>query len=354
MPFSEVKPLSQNDLLYCLPKQELERLVSACCKGAQSIWLVQGDFRMGKTSFFNATASELARVNVVPCQVQFSPTSGKVFPDLLKWLAEQVWESTRLPCTEISFQYGTDFLRFLNHVIEQLASKTPAHQPPRLALLLDNVSRLERNVLDDFASVLVELIDDRSRFQGLNWVTVIITGGVYLESLDTRVSTLNDRIDLSQSTTLILPELDQHQCLTLVQNGLQDLNWLAQDQVTSIGDQIYSKTHGHPALIHSIGGKIYSELEGGKPVNGALVDDAAEFLAGRLAMMKSTFRSSLERAQQDWHLLDDARSLVRSDMQYSRNDPVIRRLEILGLVKQHNGRCVLRNEIFRKALEIWR
>src|SRR5690242_10972111 len=113
MPFSEVQPLSQNDPLYCLPHHQLERLVSACRKGAQSIWLVQGDYRMGKTSFFNATASELRRANVVPCQVHFSPTSGKAFPDLLQWLAEQIADVARLHCTNLSFQYGTDFLRFL-------------------------------------------------------------------------------------------------------------------------------------------------------------------------------------------------------------------------------------------------
>jgi hypothetical protein len=356
MAFNPAQSLSVSDSLYIPPQGELERIVCACAQRAQSIWMIRGDYCMGKTSFLNAAAAEMCKKGVIPCVVDFCALTAYDYPDLLSGLAEELSAATGITQANVSLRYGTNFLRYLDRLVSKMTPEQPFSPLPSLALLLENLPELQKkNVLADFANLLVALVDNRSHFPGLYRVTVVITGGLYLEFLkESNLSSLNDRIAPDLSTTVVLPDLDCTQTSLLVQLGLQDIPWLDKTQMNILGEWIFEYTGGHPALIHSLGNSVHTKLNQDQRLDKSIVDSAAETLAVELAGKPGTFRRNLELADQKWHLLVTARSLVNTDMRYTRIEPAIRILEILGLIKQDNGRCVLRNKIFRRALEIWK
>lgn len=339
--------------LYIPPEQEVEQIVNACVQRAQSIWMIEGDYRMGKTSLLNSAAVEMRKKGVVPCMVDFCALTGQDFPDLLNGLAEELSASTGISQSSVPLRYGTNFLRYLGHLASALEQQSPSVSS--LALLLENLPELQKNhVLADFANLLISLVGNRFQFPGLYRVTVVITGGFYLDFLsESNLSTLRDRITPGCGTTVTLKDLDQAQTSLLVHYGMQDLPWLETEQVNLLGRWIYEYTGGHPSLIQGLGGILHGELKQKRILTRSLVEQATDSLAAELAGKPGTFRKKLELADQKWKLLDTAKSLVHADMRYQPLHPPIRILETLGLLRKENDRCALRNEIFRKAMQLW-
>jgi hypothetical protein len=351
--FNPADSSSLESQLYIPPRKEVEQIVNACVQRSQSIWMIEGDYRMGKTSLLNMAAVEMRKKGVVPCMVDFCALTGQDFPDLLNGLAEELSASTGLPQAGVPLRYGTNFLRYLG----SLASSLEQQSPPvsSLALLLENLPELQKNhVLADFANLLISLVGNRFQFPGLYRVTVVITGGFYLEFLrEANLSTLVDRIAPGLSTTVILKNLDPIQTCLLVQHGMQDLPWLETDQVDTLGKWIYEYTGGHPSLIHSLGSILHAEMQQNHALTKLIVEQAADNLATELSGKPGTFRKNLEMANQKWNLLDTAKSLINADMRYQPLHPPIRILETLGLLRKENDRCALSNEIFRRAIKLW-
>lgn len=339
--------------LYIPPQKEVETIVNACVQRAQGIWMIEGDYRMGKTSLLNMAAVEMRKKGVVPCMIDFCALTGHDFPDLLNGLAEELSASTGIPPNGFPLRYGTNFLRYLGHIASTLEHQSPPVSS--LALLLENLPELQKNhVLADFANLLISLVGNRFQFPGLYRVTVVITGGFYLEFLrESNLSTLLDRIAPGCGTTVTLNDLDAVQTTSLVQHGMQDLTWLDTDEVARLGQWIYEYTGGHPALIQGLGGILHTELRQKCTLTKLIVEQAANNLASELSGKPGTFRKNLVLADKEWNLLATAKSLVHADMRYKPFHPPIRILDTMGLLRKENDRCALRNEIFRQAMLMW-
>jgi len=277
------------------------------------------------------------------------PSQACVFVDLALLRAQEAPSSFRLVASQLAGQLGdllgpryplpdpsrvatsVDLVEFL----EAVAKGVPL---PRIVLLLDEVGALSREVSDVFYNTL------RSVFtQGRGGNAIL---GKYLLIFSGAV----DLYDLTFGTTSPLNICEkvylQDFRLEDVQRLVGLFRYLGAEVSSGAAERVYAYTEGHPYLTMRLCALM--EAEGASHVNPQAVERAVEQVLVEDDNLRYIIRE-LERDAPARRRLEEI-VLGGRDVPFSRNDPVLASLEMLGVIRPSQP-CRVRNRIYALSLE---
>ncbi|MHB0858626.1 MAG: CHAT domain-containing protein [Anaerolineae bacterium] len=225
---------------------------------------------------------------------------------------------------------GAEFLAFL----QQLAGAVPAK---RVVALLDEVGALSPDVSDSFFNTLRSVFTQgRGRKSPLAKYLFVFSGAVDLHTL-----TFGTNSPLNICEKVYLRDFEQAD----VQRMVKQFSRLGVEVPAKASKQIYELTGGHPYLTM----RLCALLEHAE--ERELTPEAIERAAEEILVEDDNIRHVIHELER--HPLErrKLRHIVVEGRQvpFSRNDPVLASLEMIGAVRATQP-CSVRNRLYERAL----
>lgn len=243
------------------------------------------------------------------------------------WLDSDVIQS--LPT---QFETSVDFLSFLEVVAERARSS-------RIVVMLDEVGALSPQSSDSFFNLLRTVFNvARGLDTVLGKFLFIFSGAVDLYDL-----TFGTNSPLNICEKIYLDDFS----LADVQQLVDNFRRLGLPPYGGMAEQIYDLTSGHVYLTV----RLCSLIERQEPE--ALIPQAVQEAADVLLQGDDNLQHVIHRLDR----FPEARARLYEIMQreneipFSRNDPMLARLEMFGAIRG-DGMCQVRNQLYRRML--WR
>jgi len=273
---------------------------------------------------------------------------GFVFVDLMELHGVDVAQCYRRLSQEITEQLeevldsqglelastGAEFHDFLREVARR-------SRPPRLVIILDEVGALPRETAQSLASTMRAVFSQRHIQRLFDKFIFIFSGADILEFAIGGTSPLRN-----VTKVLYVPDFSREETTKLITAGLEKAG-LAVDP--AISDRIYQWTHGHPYLSQRLGALVLKIAKGDPRLTVPMVDMAVE----RLQAGDVNLQHLINSLQADSRAEVKVGEILRpgSQIHFSRNDPVLSQLEIIGVIRDEKGLCVIRNRIYEDLLQ---
>jgi hypothetical protein len=313
---------------------ELARIARLCRGDVESYVIVLGARQSGKTSLLYRLGAKLGgRAQVVPVNLQGLPgaDSAEVFHFIARELAAEL-RGEDCP---------TDSIRSAPALKQLLCDLSPARTT---VVTIDEIGAVQPQAARDLANALRSFHQDRlrSRYHALRRYVFVLAGGIELYDLAASdVSTLYNISD-----KLYLGDLSRAESDTLLGRGFAELD-IEEPAARSLSARIFHHARGHPYLTQRLGGFIEETLERRHRVPTL---DELDRMASDLANGDTNI-VSLANGLRDEGLWAEARKLARDEpIPFSRIASVPCRLELLGLIRDENGHCKVRNPIYEEVL----
>ena len=229
---------------------------------------------------------------------------------------------------------GAEFHDFLAEVAQR-------SHPPRLTLILDEVGALPKETAQSLANTVRSVFNQRHIQRALGKFVFIFSGSTgILEWTSGETSPIKNVTEI-----LYVPDFSPDETAELITTGLEE-EGLAAD--SAIGYRIYEWTHGHPYLSQRMGALMLEIVEEGHPLAIELVDRAVE----RLQLGDVNLQHIINKLRADSEAKAKVGEILQpgSQVHFSRNDPILSQLEIIGVIRSEKGRCVIRNRIYDLVL----
>jgi len=315
-------------------EEELSRIAHLCQGEVESYIIVLGARQSGKTSLLNQLEARLGeRAQWVPVNLQGLPSAGstEVFQFIAQELATELGSKGQL----------ADNVQSAPALKQLLCDLSP---PRTTVVTIDEIGAVQPQAARDLANALRAFHQDRlrSRYHALRRYVFVLVGGIELYDLAASdVSTLYNISD-----KLYLGDLSRAESDTLLYRGFAELG-IEQPAARSISDRIFHHARGHPYLTQRLGGFVEEALEREHCVPTL---DVLDRVASDLANSDANI-VSLVNGLRDEELWAEARKLARDEpIPFSRIASVPCRLELLGLIRDEDGHCKVRNPIYEEVL----
>ncbi len=248
---------------------------------------------------------------------------------LVSELRDQLGPDFALPPSR-GLQSSVEFLQFMY----ELARAVPI---PRIVLLIDRVGALTPETADVFFNTLRTVFSHSRgvRTTFLSKYLFVFSGATDLYSL-----TFGTNSPLNICEKVYLQDFSPEQV-----NGIVDqFNRLGIPVREEAKERVYTYTAGHPYLTVRLCALM--EQAGIQQVTAEAVDEAAE----QMLMGDDNIRNLVEEVRRRPEVLKLVGRILRGEaVRFSRNNPMISALEMIGVVR--GGRyCELRNELYARAL----
>ncbi len=235
-----------------------------------------------------------------------------------------------LPAERVDIQGPTDFLEFLR----ELAAALPV---PRIIVLLDEVGALSPQASDSFFNTLRTVFTQgRGLHNALSKYLFVFSGAVDLFAL-----TFGANSPLNICEKLYLRDLE----LPDVAKIVGQFNKLGVTVPPEAPQRIYQLTGGHPYLTMRLCALL--ERAKVKELSAEHIEQAAEQMLEEddniRHVIQELERRPLERRRLCSILLEGRK------MPFSRNDPVLASLEMIGAIRPVQP-CEVRNALYERAL----
>jgi hypothetical protein len=326
MSFVTQGPVPPNSSLFAGREQEL-KTIDSWCRNLDCYAAVMGARQTGKTSFllkFKENCRERYAFVSVNLQGIDRPDLERVCRHIAEEIQQQVpgiGMDTSLPAS------GTSFLSFLRQVARQTSAA-------RVVLLLDEYGALPADTAIRLAHTLRPVFNDRFFKEEFQRYFIVLAGATDMLRL-----TSGDNSPLANVTeSIYLPDLTLAESEQVLQEGWgtpnPDLCWL-----------IYEWTAGHPYWTQLLASRC--ALRNHKVDRDCLAGIVEELLQTEdrnLPHLLKGFRSGSELEAAAIAILGG------TSKAFSRANPVIAELELLGAVTNHRGRCAVRNRLYEEVL----
>jgi GTPase SAR1 family protein len=321
-------------------EKELSRIARLCRGEVESYVILLGARQSGKTSLLYRLGGHLGnRAQVVPVNLQGLPNGGpaEVFHHIAQELVAELGNRDR----------PTD--RFTDNIHSAPALKQLLCDlaPKRTTVVtIDEIGTIQPQAASDLANALRSFHQDRlrSRYGALRHYIFVLAGGIELYELAaSNVSTLYNISD-----KLYLGDLSRAESDALLRRGFDELS-IEQPVARSLCDRIFHYTRGHPYFTQRLGSFIEEMLgEYGRVPTPAELDEMALDVS-----RDDTNIVSLVNGLRKEGLWVEARRLARGEIiPFSRIASVPCRLELLGLIRDEDGRSVMRNPIYKETIRL--
>jgi len=319
-------------------EEELSRIARLCRGEVESYIIVLGARQSGKTSLLYRLGARLGgRAQVVPVNLQGSPGVGPA--EVFHYIAQELVAELR----------GED--RPTDYLTENVCSAPALKQllcdlsPKRTTVVtIDEIGTVQPQAASDLANALRSFHQDRlrSRYEALRRYVFVLAGGIELYDLAaSNVSTLYNISD-----HLYLGDLSRAESDELLSRGFGELG-IEQSAAHSLCDRIFHYARGHPYLTQRLGGFVEERLETQDrvPTRDEFEKMAADLAGGDANVV------SLVNGLKEARLWAEARQLAHGEaIPFNRIASVPCRLELLGLIRNEGGRCVVRNPIYEEVI----
>lgn len=315
-------------------EKELARVARLCRSEVESYIIVLGARQSGKTSLLYRLGAHLGdRAQVVPVNLQGLPggESAEVFQCIAKELAAELRGE----------DHPTDSVRSTSALKQLLCDLAPRRTT---VVTIDEIGAVQPQAASDLANALRSFHQDRlrPRYSALRRFIFVLAGGIELYDLAaSNVSTL-----YNVSEQLYLGDLSRAESDVLLGKGFAELG-IEPLVAQSLCDSIFHYACGHPYFTQRLGSFAEETLEtqGHVPTPDELENMASDLASGDANVV------SLVNGLRKEGLWDEARRLTHGkSIPFSRIASVPCRLELLGLVRNEAGRCVVRNPIYEEVL----
>jgi hypothetical protein len=109
--------------------------------------------------------------------------------------------------------------------------------------------------------------------------------------------------------------------------------------------RLHSWTNGHPYWTQLLAGTLEGRPE---PITEEAMRGIVQYL---LQTEDQNLPHVIRALQTDSRLCDPVKSLLDGlPMSFSRADAIIAKLELIGILREHEGRCTIRNRIYQEAI----
>jgi 3',5'-cyclic AMP phosphodiesterase CpdA len=143
---------------------------------------------------------------------------------------------------------------------------------------------------------------------------------------------------------IYLADIEEDKSIELVAQGLRS-SGIASPAAEELGRCVFMHTKGHPYLTQRIGAMLEDDFRTGISVPPERVAQVVERLS-----REHSYSQYVAKAIRERNLGSACRNVMRGDVNFSRIDEEMARLEILGLIKNVDGRWALRNPFFEKLV----
>ena len=297
------------------------------CVGA-----VMGARQTGKTSLLLKLRHTL-RQKYSFAFVDLQAVEGADIQECFRYIAAEAWEQLTVDSTPGSSLPGNgqDFLG-------SLRSLSGESKGVRSILILDELGALPPETAMRLASTIRALFTNRLVRPEYRKYVVLLAGATDMLELTTgRNSPLRNVTESIYLSDLTLAETEQ-----LMHNVLDEARIQAAPDIVR---SLHGWTSGHPYWTQLLAGALQAP---GELTEGRLASIVEGLLPTEDKNLPHLFRL-LNDDQGLWNVVElllDGGSLA-----FARANPLIAKLELIGLVKNENGGCVIRNRIYREALQ---
>ena len=315
-------------------EKELSRIARLCRGEVESYIIVLGARQSGKTSLLYRLGAHLGdRARVVPVNLQGLPGADPA--EVFHYIAQELVAELRAE------DCPTDSIRSAPGLKQLLCDLSPRRTT---VVTIDEIGTVQPQAASDLANALRSFHQDRlrSRYEALRRYVFVLAGGIELYDLAASdVSTLYNISD-----KLYLGDLSRAESETLLGRGFDRLG-IEETSVGSLRDCIFHYARGHPYLTQRLGSFVENtlEAEGRVPTLDELEKMASDLAGGDTNVV------SLVNGLRKEGLWAQARQLAQGEtIPFSRIASVPSRLELLGLIRDEGGRCVVRNPIYEEVI----
>jgi len=319
-------------------ERELSRIARLCRGEVESYVIVLGARQSGKTSLLYRLEAHLGdRAQVVPVNLQGLPGAGPA--EMFHYIAQELVAELRRE--DRPTDYLTENVRSALALKQLLCDLSPRRTT---VVTIDEIGTVQPQAANDLANALRSFHQDRlrARYSALRRYVFVLAGGIELYDLAaSNVSTLYNISD-----HLYLSDLSRTESDELLGRGFGKLG-IEQPSALSLCDRIFHYARGHPYLTQRLGGFVEATLEAQDRVpTPDELEEMASDLAGGDANVVSLVNGLREEG-----LWAEARQLAHGEaIPFSRLASVPCRLELLGLIRDEGGRCVVRNPIYEEVI----
>jgi hypothetical protein len=323
-------PVPPDSRLFVGRQAELDTIGAWLSEG-NCVGAVLGARQTGKTSLLLKARQMLQR------------RSEFAFIDLMAIGGAPPEECYRYVAAEIVQQCGGDsadyaslpaessgFLQFLQQVSRRI-------EAVKIVVALDEFGALSRAASVRLSQTIRSAFTSRMVKPELQRYLFIVAGATEM----LRLATGNNSPLKNVTESLYLEDLSLHDAEQLIRLEYAEANF---DYPAGLGSGIYEWTNGHPYWTQLVAQRVAQSA-------GSNVDVVMEHLLAREDRnISHLFHGLGAQSSKLWKL---ACRLLRDGSQglkFTRADSTIAELELLGLIKNHQGRCVIRNRIYRESL----
>jgi serine phosphatase RsbU (regulator of sigma subunit) len=326
-------PLDPESDLFVGRRPELKRM-DAWLQNVNCVGAVLGARQTGKTSLL-LKLRHMAQAKYAFAYVDFQAVQGADTSECFSYLAEELvaqLADTTGSATLPSPRTSKDFLAFLRDL-------AAASRSVRIGVLLDEVGGLPPPTAIKFAAAIRSAFTNRLvKREYAKYVFLLAGASDVLELTTGRNSPLRNVTESIYLGDLSLAETGE--VLTRATEGPS----MRVDP--AIQQSVYDWTSGHPYWTQLLGSVLNENRE--PPTTGHVDRIVNEILRTEDRNLPPTFRF-LAAEEALWRLMEHL--LDGAPIPFSRANSAVARLELIGVLKNEDGRCSIRNRIYREAIQ---
>jgi hypothetical protein len=320
-------PVDPESSLFVGRRAELNRIAN-WVKVNSCVGCVAGARQTGKTTLLQRACREYGcRYTFVAVDLQAIEGAG--VSECLTYIASEIAEcvpgaSGRTLSEPASSQTFLSFLR-------EVAASTSA---VRIAITLDEFGALPDDTAVKLAHTIRAAFTNRNLKVELKRYCFILAGALDLRRI---IAGRNSPLkNVTQS--IYVPDFTLAEVADLLRAA-------GFPEPEAYSEDICTWTNGHPYWTQLLASRI-ADSDGTLRPRGR-----AETITEELLATEDTNIPHLLHALEDGHALDVLRGLLKGEsVVFSRSDPSIAELELIGAVRNENGNCRIRNRIYETAL----
>jgi hypothetical protein len=319
------------DKLVCLSRQEEVNQVISGIIHQGDYWAILGPARIGKTTFLR-----LIRENFPHAYYPYfdfkTPHSSEA--DFYLWLMKTFENDIpsispkRKSKNHGNFKLSLGFIQFLEDF-------KPKINTQKIVLMVDNAE--ESPYVIGFLKLWRKVFNTRDRNEVLSRYSIIVTGSKDLISLS-----LGPTSPFNVANKVFLEDFSVSQAEQLINKPLHDLN-IKMDQ--NAKHRLLTEIDGHPQLLQHACYILVNRTTG--KIKSLTVQDITDVIN---ILLKAN--SSLLRLRQELEENNDLRELVKDILSGDKKKFLpYKELSLYGAgaVTEHEGYCVMRNELYKKV-----
>lgn len=336
-PYKYTHPLDPtDDALVCVPRNnEVNRVIEGIFRN--EYWAVSGPAQVGKTTFLNQIQHEFPGAQYIYFQFDSPPAREQ---DFYSHIIETICKKVAPEQTQLAADFsgktqdGNPEFAFFKF----LSSFTVPVNTRKIILMFDEIDHLP--YFPTFLRIWRKVFHERFEKKILNRYVIIITGSADLIEL-----TVGPTSPFNIAQTLYIGDLSQEESKQLISEPLNRLNVAIENRAI---DYLISQTGGHPQLLQHICHLLISDHSNDNhPIDQAAIDKTIEIL-----FKQSKLLSKLETEAQTHDKLKDLIKAILAGEEKNHFPYRSFSLSGTGPIREVNQRCVIRNPIFQRFLQL--